>query len=214
MRALPDTAVLAVEDKPLTRRALAKLETRGKVLAAARRLFSECGYDKATIRDIAGAAGMSTGAVFANFSDKSDLFQQIVADDLTELLAQMRGAARAKDVDGALLALFMTGYAFYQEHMQLARAILRVSWTAEDGKIVRQTPALLEIRGLFREVIDAGVARGELIADPDAETRSAMLYEAYLSNFQNAIFGGWTLDALEAHARRQICILLASVHKA
>ena len=60
-----------------TRRALAKQQTRAKVLAAARRLFSEQGYEGATIRDIAAAAGMSTGAVFANFTDKSDLFREI-----------------------------------------------------------------------------------------------------------------------------------------
>jgi AcrR family transcriptional regulator len=61
--------------KAPTRRALAKQQTRVKVLAAARRLFSEQGYEGATIRDIAAEAGMSTGAVFANFTDKSDLFR-------------------------------------------------------------------------------------------------------------------------------------------
>ena len=63
-----------------TRRTLAKQQTRAKVLAAARRLFSEEGYEGATIRDIAAAAGMSTGAVFANFTDKSDLFREIMID--------------------------------------------------------------------------------------------------------------------------------------
>src|SRR5512138_3995155 len=82
-----------------TRRALAKKQTRAKVLAAARRLFSEQGYEGATIRDIAAAAGMSTGAVFANFSDKSDLFREIMSDDLEALLESMReGAARGRNV--------------------------------------------------------------------------------------------------------------------
>ena len=36
-----------------------------------------------TIRDIAAAADLSTGAVFASFTDKADLFNEvIVADDL------------------------------------------------------------------------------------------------------------------------------------
>ena len=54
-----------------TRRALAKQQTRAKVLAAARELFGAQGYEGATIRDIAAAAGMSTGAVFANFAARS-----------------------------------------------------------------------------------------------------------------------------------------------
>ncbi|MEW6016990.1 MAG: helix-turn-helix domain-containing protein, partial [Pseudomonadota bacterium] len=65
-----------------TRRALAKQQTRAKVLAAARELFSTSGYEGATIRDIAAAAGMSTGAVFANFADKSELFREIMTVDL------------------------------------------------------------------------------------------------------------------------------------
>ncbi|THD70224.1 TetR family transcriptional regulator, partial [Phenylobacterium sp.] len=75
--------------KAPTRRALAKQQTRVKVLAAARRLFSEQGYEGATIRDIASAAGMSTGAVFANFTDKSDLFREIMLTDLVALAEAM-----------------------------------------------------------------------------------------------------------------------------
>ena len=70
-----------------TRRALAKQQTRAKVLAAARRLFSEHGYEGATIRDIAQAAGMSTGAVFASFSDKSELFDEILTADYEVIYA-------------------------------------------------------------------------------------------------------------------------------
>src|SRR6478735_5015435 len=83
-----------------TRRTPAKQQTRAKVLAAARRLFSEEGYEGATIRDIAAAAGMSTGAVFANFTDKSDLFREIMTDDMEALLAAMRDAAgRGRSVE-------------------------------------------------------------------------------------------------------------------
>src|SRR2546430_13508516 len=85
------------------RRALAKQQTRAKVLAAARRLFSESGYEGATIRDIAAAAGMSTGAVFANFADKSDLFREIMLADMAALGdAMSTAAAKGTDVEDAL----------------------------------------------------------------------------------------------------------------
>src|SRR3954447_16599249 len=112
-----------------TRRTLAKQQTRAKVLAAARRLFSEEGYEGATIRDIAAAAGMSTGAVFANFSDKSDLFREIMISDLEQLVGQMRdAAARARTVEEAMLNIFPTGYAFYRTQLPLARAAFSVFW--------------------------------------------------------------------------------------
>src|SRR6202008_733417 len=118
-----------------TRRALAKLQTRNKVLAAARKLFSEHGYEGATIRDIAAAAGMSTGAVFANFSDKSDLFREIMATDMEALLGDMRDAVgKGRGVDEALLKIFSAGYAFYRNQMPLARAAFSVSWAPQEGE--------------------------------------------------------------------------------
>lgn len=67
----------ATEAPRLNRRQAAKARTRDRVLRAATHLFRESGYDKATIRDIAKEAGMSTGAVFANFKDKAELYEVI-----------------------------------------------------------------------------------------------------------------------------------------
>src|SRR5215217_3723270 len=125
----PIQAAEAAPMKAPTRRALAKQQTRLNVLAAARRLFSEQGYEGATIRDIAAAAGMSTGAVFANFTDKSDLFREIMTVDCEALLTAMReGAERGKGVEDVLLKIFMAGYGFYKTRLPLARAAFSVSW--------------------------------------------------------------------------------------
>ena len=50
---------------------------RAEILAAAERIFVAEGYDGATIRKIAKAAKMSTGAVFAHFDDKVALYTAI-----------------------------------------------------------------------------------------------------------------------------------------
>ena len=75
------------------RRMLSKMRTRQKVLDAARALFIERGYDASTVRDIARRAGMSTGAVFANFQDKSDLFEAVVVDDFERVAERKIGRA-------------------------------------------------------------------------------------------------------------------------
>lgn len=72
---LPPAATLDLF--PPNRRAMAKALTRAKVRNAAEILFDTVGYEKATIRDIAAKAGMSTGAVFANFKDKLALYVDI-----------------------------------------------------------------------------------------------------------------------------------------
>ncbi|MCR5874325.1 TetR/AcrR family transcriptional regulator [Phenylobacterium sp. J426] len=197
-----------------TRRALAKQQTRAKVLAAARKLFSEEGYEGATIRDIAAAAGMSTGAVFANFTDKSDLFREIMTADTEALLDSMREAAsRGRGVEDALLKVFMAGYSFYKSRLPLARAAFGVSWTPDGGPVLRSLGPVQGMHELFTEQLNLAIENGELRQEAEAKLRSQMLFEAYLSNFVQAIFEGWSLEALQARARDQIRILLAGARR-
>src|ERR1051325_7568238 len=147
----------AAEEAPMkapTRRALAKQQTRAKVLAAARRLFSEAGYEGATIRDIAAAAGMSTGAVFANFTDKSDLFREIMLTYMAALGDAMTTAAqRGADVEDSLLKLFIAGYNFYRTQLPLARAAFSVGWSPEDGPALRSSTPAQALNALFAETL-------------------------------------------------------------
>ena len=210
----PDQVAADSPARAPTRRALAKQQTRLKVLAAARKLFSEEGYEGATIRDIAAAAGMSTGAVFANFTDKSDLFREIMTDDMEALVAAMRDAAqRGRTVEDGLLKVFVAGYTFYKTRLQLARAAFSVSWDADGGPTLRGLNSSQAFQELFVEQLTAGVERGELSQEAEVKLRSQMLFDAYLSNFPQAIFEGWSLDALQARARDQIRILLSGARR-
>lgn len=197
-----------------TRRALAKQQTRNKVLAAARRLFSEKGYEGATIRDIAAAAGMSTGAVFANFADKSDLFRDIMLSDLVKLNAEMRQAvSRARGVEDAILKAFAAGYAFYRTQMPLARAGFSVSWAQEEGEVFRKLEPLAEGQQIILEQLTLGVERGELSQEAEVKIRAQMLWDAYAANYRYAIFEGWSSEALLARARDQIRVILAGARR-
>lgn len=59
----------------LNKREASKIATRARILAVATDLFRRMTYRTVTIRRIAQAAGFSTGAVFANFKDKDDLWR-------------------------------------------------------------------------------------------------------------------------------------------
>lgn len=72
--------------RPPTRRALAKIATHDKVLAAARQAFLMTTYEAATIRDIAESCGVSTGSVFSSFKSKEEMLLEVLrADKVTEL---------------------------------------------------------------------------------------------------------------------------------
>lgn len=84
--------------KPLNRRQTAKAATRARILAAATALFETGSYAAASIRTIAAHAGMSTGAVFAGFRDKAELWTAVyggpapsnqIADEIARTLGQI-----------------------------------------------------------------------------------------------------------------------------
>src|SRR5580698_8560674 len=52
---------------------VAAAETRERLLRAAADVFAERGYDGTRVADIAAAAGVSNGALYAHFGSKADL---------------------------------------------------------------------------------------------------------------------------------------------
>lgn len=52
--------------------------TRGRILTAAERLFAERGFTGVSMPAIAGASGITAGAIYKHFDSKEDLFFQVV----------------------------------------------------------------------------------------------------------------------------------------
>ncbi|MFT4251286.1 MAG: TetR/AcrR family transcriptional regulator [Caulobacter sp.] len=196
----------------LTRRALAKQRTRERVLSAARQLFSERGYEGATIRDIAQAAGMSTGAVFASFSDKSELFDEILTADYEVIYAQMKQAAReGETVADALIGLFGVAYSFHLEQLPLLQASIAVSWTRSEAAEKRARGDIKHLFALIHDALERGVKSGELKADVNAKLVAEIAWDVYVANYRRAVFDGWTVENLVAHLREQLTLILAGV---
>jgi len=60
--------------QPRTHRRLTRAETEPRILAAARELFLERGYERTSMEDIAKRAGVGRQTVFNRFADKESLF--------------------------------------------------------------------------------------------------------------------------------------------
>jgi AcrR family transcriptional regulator len=74
--------------------------TRERLVAAAIEVFLEQGYERARVQDIARAAGLTTGAIYANYRDKSELLLAAIAGKSAaevETLLQATGS-RPRDV--------------------------------------------------------------------------------------------------------------------
>ncbi|MFN4295931.1 MAG: TetR/AcrR family transcriptional regulator [Brevundimonas sp.] len=194
----------------LNRRQAAKVRTRQKVLDAARDLFSERGYDPATIRDIAKGAGMSTGAVFANFQDKAELFEAVLAENMERLTEVVRAAAAPSgSVSERLTTALNAGYHHTMDHLPLMQAIVARSWFQPQQAEQRArgfTKGLLSVIG---EVLRDGVRSGELKQDVDTRLVGDMVWDAWLTNYRGAAYDGWDEKALSERLSRQLDVILA-----
>jgi AcrR family transcriptional regulator len=194
-------------------RSQAKLKTRRRVLEAARQLFMERGYEEATIRDIASAAGLSTGAVFASFVDKSDLFKQVMAEDFDRQMVASQEAANADtSLEEALMGLFEWGYTFHMDQLPLLRTAISLSWSQGlDGEYGDRPNYQLAISN-FMNLLKRGADRGELSAQADLRLTAEMLWDLYIAGYRRILFDDWTVERVVARLRNQVRVILAGVN--
>ena len=204
----------APETAGLNRRQAAKVRTRGKVMASARSLFAERGYDPATIRDIARGAGMSTGAVFANFQDKAELFEAVLAEDLARVTVEMRAGA---ETDGPpsrrIVAALTAGYAATLKDLPLIQAVVARGWFHPAEAERRAREAVKPLNGLLLELLGAAASRGEIARDADLDLLAEMIWGAWLGGYRHAAYDGWDAAALTSALERQIAVIFAGARQ-
>jgi AcrR family transcriptional regulator len=69
------------------------LDRRQMILTAAAELFSEQGYDRSSIRDIARRVGLLPGSVYHYFPSKDELYLEIHREGFKRVLARVQAAA-------------------------------------------------------------------------------------------------------------------------
>ncbi|EGF96189.1 HTH-type transcriptional repressor KstR2 [Brevundimonas diminuta] len=204
-------AVAEAEVQPrLNRRQAAKVRTRQKVLDAARTLFAERGYDAATIRDIAKGAGMSTGAVFANFQDKAELFEAVFSEEMEGLLLDIRTAAAEGRVLDRLSNGLTAGYHRSLDHLPLMQAMVARSWFQPEDADLRSRAFVRPLVEAVAEILQAGVREGELRQDVDLPMLARLIWDVFINNFRFAAYDNWGIEELTPHIRKQLELILSS----
>ena len=80
-------------------------DTRERLLRAAADVFAERGYDGTRVADIAVAAGVSNGALYAHFPSKADLLVDALRTHGRRLLADLFAADPNRSITELLLAI-------------------------------------------------------------------------------------------------------------
>jgi AcrR family transcriptional regulator len=152
------------------KREVTKAQNRRAILDAAQEIFTEMGYDAASIRDVVRRSGLAAGTFYNYFPDKQSVFQAVLEEHTTELRRRLREArSRARDAETIVREGFETYFSFIVEDRPLFEMLRR------NAGIVRElfdTPALeLGILELREDL----AARSELSAAIDLDALAAAM---------------------------------------
>lgn len=89
--------VMVVAKQSRKRSRATRAQTRARLLSAASEVFAERGYERASLDEVAAAAGLTKGAVYSSFASKDDLFYALMRDRIGERL-ELVGHAVEQDL--------------------------------------------------------------------------------------------------------------------
>lgn len=141
--------------------------TRGALVAAARRLWAERGYAAVGTPEIVAAAGVTRGALYHHFADKTALFVAVVEaveEDIMRRLGEAVAASGATDPAAALRAAVDAWLELSQEgdvrQIALLDAPAVLGWAA--FRDLAQRYGL----GLTEQLLQAAMDAGQLAPRP------------------------------------------------
>lgn len=125
-------------------------ETRERIVTEARRLFAGQGYDGATMAQIAGAAGITEGAIYRHFSDKKALFlaclEPVLKETFTRSLALAEDAADTRQMAQEMIEVRL-------QLLQENRESFNILFT----QAVHHPELLAQLRDFVRAQMDAAL---------------------------------------------------------
>jgi AcrR family transcriptional regulator len=151
--------------------------TKARIIAAARACFARDGYDKTTNKEIAEAAGLTTGAIYHYFDSKPALFAAVAAETFELIRSEFLDALQDAEPTfvGQVTAVWDRAAALHASDRSYAGfAMISPIERARHDEI----PAELEGHApheVLREIVTNARARGELAVDVDDDTVLSLL---------------------------------------
>jgi len=150
-----------------------KAQNRRAILEAACEVFTESGYDGASIRDVIRRTGLASGTFYNYFRDKEEVFHAVLEERTTELRLRLRAVRQVEtELDAVVREGFRVYFSFIVEDRPLFDLLRRNAGTVHT---LVDTPALENgIAELFED-LRALAARGDLPAAIDLDYLSAAM---------------------------------------
>ena len=207
------------EDMPLPTgsRARSKERNRQKILDSATQLFRERGFEAATLRDIARGAGLSTGALFANFNDKTEIFLTVIEGENSRTVRAMREAYDERlPLPERLRHQIMRAYETAQVNARLILSAFVMKWSHDQAGTNEVGKMSDLVSFVLRDTLKAAQERKELPAAVNLEAATEVLEDLLFANMRRAFQasddqGTFDMAALASRVTVQVDIVVAGL---
>lgn len=150
-RSKPEPADLTVLPDPLDNR-------ESQLLAIARRLFAQRGFDRTSLRDIAEEARITKAALYYYFPNKDALYERVVVESLQMLVDTISAElARAKTPTERVHAFMEASADFMDEHRDQWNAGSNAFWQGPQNE--RRLMAL-QLRDTYEKMLRQCITDG------------------------------------------------------
>jgi AcrR family transcriptional regulator len=155
-----------------------KLESRRKLMAAARKLFVERGYHDTRPQDISKEAGVGHGTFYLHFEDKLDCFLAFTDEAANELEAVLsKHLENAGTIEDVIREILSGTYEYSEEHPGVLAAALTDVTVLSKGDTGRKTAAVRWAEG-WANLIDGWKKTKSIALDIDSKLAGHVLVGA------------------------------------
>lgn len=145
--------------EPVGKRERTKATNRQAILAAARRVFAQLGYEAATVRDIIRGTELASGTFYNYFRSKEEVFEALADDGARRFRPILRLAREnASSFEDYLHSAFVAYYRFIVEDNQAEGRPID-----ERRPHVRlDTPEMMAVYQEVRQSLEDAISRGNV----------------------------------------------------
>lgn len=169
--------------------------TRKQILDAALRLFSERGFSRTTVRDIARAAHITDAAIYYHFDSKQELLQALVEERgfLTSLenLAQVEAEM---PLDEMVLWMAAGAVNLMDANRDFLRLITMEGLGGDEAALTQYSRLLDLWESALTTVLERYASRGLLVNDKADDLARHIIYTILMA-FQDSLLGRHDLPA-------------------
>lgn len=136
---------------------------RDGILDAAAKLFSEKGFEATSINDLARAVGLSKATVYHYFSDKNEIYIDVILRTLNALCEHVEAAIAGEKSAASKFRRYAEAHAQYFEAHLEAYTAATVGFGGLRQPLQRRQAVALRDRheGNLRRILEEGVRAGE-----------------------------------------------------